>query len=380
MKAIVHIGSPKAGSSSIQDFLFLNAAALSKQGFRFHRNVRGRGSQFEYPMAIMARNGTLLRGEVERARYDASTLEDAARGSEPYLADLSGYAERYKEPVALFSSEHILPWLSTPALIGAMDEAFSAAFDEVRYLVYFRSPASTIVSQYSERIKRGYSFTLDEFIERRLKGLDLFKPARRWANTVGRDRLTVRLFDRSCLKDGDLIADYCDACGIDADGLVTPPIVNEGLTAPAAEALRVLNSMVPEIHPDGSPNPLRGALLEEIMEMSAGMPRLALNSQQRARVDDFLEEGTEKFRRWFFHGRRPLFPETANAPEAMSPEALSDQAQELLARLLIRTRMGEIPTLGPLERRRALITERDQIDDVAAETAPTGRQRTGTGG
>lgn len=378
MKALVHIGSPKAGSSSIQDFLHLNTDHLAAQGFRFHRNVRDRGSQFEYPMAAMARAGVLLRNETERARYEARTLDEARAGSEKFAAELKTFANRWPEPVAIFSSEHILPWLSTPTLVSTMDEMFTSAFSEVRYIVYFRSPSDTIVSQYSERIKRGYSFTLDEFIERRLKGLDIFRPARRWANTVGRNRLDVRLFDRGTLKDGDLVADFAEACGFDPAGMETPPIVNEGLSAPAAECLRVLNSMVPEIRPDGSANPLRANILDTVAELSREMPRLVLNSRQKQRVDAYMSESNEKFRRWFFHGRRPLFPERTDLPQALSQAELSDLALEIMAKLLIQSRMGQLAPLNLLDRHRALITERTDADDMSANDTATPKQIAGT--
>lgn len=364
MKAIVHIGSPKAGSSSIQDFLHLNAARLAERGVRYRRNVSHRGSQFEYPLAVMARSGKLINGETERARYQARTVEEALAGSEKYLNDLSRYAGRYKEPVAVFSSEHILPWLNSAPLVKAFDDLFRASFDDVQYVVYFRSPGDALLSQYSERVKRGYSQSLEAFVRQRLNGLDILKPAARWANTVGDDRLLVRLYDRDLLKNGDVIDDFCDACGIDMTGLQKPPRVNESLSAPGAECLRILNGMVPELRPDGSSNPLRSELLEAVQALSADMPRLQLNIKQRKKVNDLTRKPLIAFRKRFFPDRRRLFTPSGRT-RPLTRAALREQALLITARLLIKTRMGELKTLNILERQRAYLI------DPPAETANT---------
>ncbi len=369
MKAIVHIGSPKAGSSSIQEFLFLNRTKLAEQGFRFKRNVHGRGSQYEYPLALLARNGRLIHGEQERALYKARSVAEVLGHSDKYLKALQSEAQKTSQPVALFSSEHILPWLTSVDLVRAFDQQFQAAFADVRYLVYYRAPDAALLSQYSERIKRGYTHTLDAFVAQRLKGLNIFRSARRWADAVSKGRMEVRLFDRSTLKDGDAVADYCDACGIDATGLTMPPRTNEALSAPAAECLRILNGIVPELRPNGSRNPLRADLLQAVQELSADMPKLTLNQAQQQMVRHHMGTPLEKLRKQFFPDRERLFPAPQEAPD-QTDDQTQEMALHLMAQLLIKTRMGELSTLNFLERQRAYMSEPlaapTQANDVAA--------------
>lgn len=374
MKAIVHIGSPKAGSSSIQDFLHLNAARLAERGVRYRRNVSHRGSQFEYPLAVMARSGKLINGETERARYQARTVKEALAGNEKYLNDLSRYADRYKEPVAMFSSEHILPWLNSASLVKAFDDLFCANFDDVQYVVYFRSPDDALLSQYSERVKRGYSKPLEAFVRQRLKGLNILKTASRWANTVGDDRMQVRLFGQDLLDNGDVIEDFCNACGIDATELQKPPRVNESLSAPGAECLRILNSMLPELRPDGSSNPLRSELLEAVQALSADMPRLQLNDKQRKMINDLTREPLEAFHKRFFPERAHLFT-TGRRAHPLTQAELREQALLITARLLIKTRMGELKTLNILERQRAYLIDppAETTDTADATKAPASK-------
>lgn len=357
MKAIVHIGSPKAGSSSIQRFLFQNTEALARQGLRFHRNVAKRGSQFEYPMALLAREGEMIRGRAEQLRYHARTLEEQRASSEPYAAELMQYAKRWKEPTALFSSEHILPWLLTEDRVRAFDDMFRQAFSEVRYIVYFRDQADMIVSQYSERMKQGRIFTLDTFISKRLPTLDIMRPADRWRTVVGAERLDVRLLDRGFLHQGDLLQDFCHACGIDITGLEIPPRVNEALSAPGAECVRMLNRLIPDAHPEGGRNPLRAQLIRTVASVSGDLARIRLNPKQKALVDEQLAQPNEAFRQAFFPDRDPLFTPSSRADIVLSRGELREQALEVMGKVFVKARLGEMRPLSARERKRAVVSD-----------------------
>lgn len=344
MKAIVHIGAPKTGSSSLQHFLFINAEALASQGFRFHRNVRHRGSQYEYALAAMSRVGDLLAGQDARVRYRARTLEEQAEQVRRFVEELPQYPTRWREHTALFSSEHMLPWLRAASHVKALDEMFREVFSEVRYIVYFRAQPDLILSQYSERIRRGASVPFDQFLKVRLKSaVNHFQPAERWAKTVGRDRLDVRLMDRDFLVNGDLIEDYCRACGIDPAPLSRPGRVNPSLTASAAECLRSLNTYIPEILPDGQANPLRSGLLEDVMRRSTGDAKLRLLPEEKKRIEARTAASNERLRKTYFPDRKTLF---TNSDDTETPQArliARDRALDILAQLYSERR-AETPT------------------------------------
>ena len=124
MKALVHIGAPKTGTSSIQSFLYRNAAALAAQGARYEREVAHRGSQFEYPMAAMLARGVLPRQEEQKIRYRAVDAAMQARVYGGVAERLKSFPRRHAEPLAVFSSEHCLPWLHTDDLVAAFGEEY----------------------------------------------------------------------------------------------------------------------------------------------------------------------------------------------------------------------------------------------------------------
>lgn len=373
MKAIVHIGAPKTGTTTLQAFLHLNAEALRAQGVRFARNVADRGSQFEYPMTAFVRTGTLLPHREQRIRYNAQTQEQQQAEYGPYVDQIRRYADTHPEPVALFSSEHILPWLNRPDLIQSFHDLMSESFDAVRYVVYYRKPTEMIASSYSERIKRGAALTMDDYLTRQLNRNKSYWRVSTWADTVGRENFDVRLLDKGFLAKGDLISDFCAACGLDETALERPERLNESLSCVAAEALRQLNRRIPELRKDGTTNPLRRGILRVLTQLGAEAPRIRLNEQQRRRVGWKRNWVDEKMREDFFPDRKALWSPFDPKDEPMPEAELRERALELMTELVIRLRLDRIPPLDEGEKARAVLrphgapmdTGADEPDDIA---------------
>lgn len=354
MKALVHIGSPKTGTSSIQRYLQHNRAALAQQGIRYQRSSVRRGSQWELPMIALMAEDKLLPNEVQRARYKAidSAMQKRTFGHIPdWLRKFPG---QYDEPLALFSSEHMLPWLRTPDLVARMDAIFRESFDEVQYLVYIREQGDLVTSEYSERVKRGTDVTFDDFFDNRLNGLNHFRVLSRWTDVVGQDRLTVRRMDREVLKDGDLLKDFCAVCGIDFDKTEVPGRVNEALSAVGCEVMRALNTRIPELLPDGRANPLRRGLLHRVITMTDGMGKLRLTADQAARLAQKVKHSNSRVLDTFFPDDAALFSKPSAVAAAQDRQQAREQALEIMAELIVKHRLGEIPRLNPITRLRAL--------------------------
>ena len=326
----------------------MNADALAEQGFRFHRNVRNRGSQYEYALAAMSRAGELLTANDARIRYKVRTLEEQAQQVDRFAVALKEYPNRWNEHTAIFSSEHILPWIHQEKWIKTLDEMFCEVFTEVRYIVYFRAQPDLVVSQYSERIKRGATVTLDQFIDRRLKqALNHFRPAKRWANAVGMDRIDVRLMDPGFLKNGDLIEDFCGVCGIDPTPLSPTPRANPSLNASAAECLRCLNVYIPEILPEGGYNPMRKGLLADVMKRAEGGPKLRLLPEEKEKIDAKTAASNEKLRQQFFPNRKALFTSESDTEGWQSRQAAKEQALDIVAQLFSECRAEKnVPSMS----------------------------------
>jgi hypothetical protein len=153
-------------------------------------------------------------------------------------------------------------------------------------------------------------------------------------NAVGRERLDMRLLEPDWLVAGDLIDDFCTACGISAAGLARPARRNRALSAEAAELLRVFNRTHPVRRPDGRRDPLAVALRQRIEALRMPGTPIALSADQLERVRQHYKSGNEKLRAARFPDRPELFPDRAAPPDPRSTADLREDALALAARLL----------------------------------------------
>ncbi len=370
MKAFVHIGAPKTGTSSIQAFLRANVDALAARGVHYDIASPNQKSQIDLPLAVRARLGVMLPNRDEQLRYGVPDMETLRARGEAAMARLSALVPTWPGQVAVFSSEHIYPWLNSVEAVHTFDTMMGEIFSEVRYILYIRDQEELILSLYSQDVKNGGSARLHGFFNRILRFMDLEQGVMRWVDAIGRDRFDLRLLDKEFLAEGDLLTDFALACGLPIEGLDRPPPMNERLTAAGAELLRTLNARIPHILPEGGFNPLTHSLVAQVTGLSDPGTRISLSPEQRKRLNARVAAGNEALRAALFPDRPSLFTEreTAGAP-AGRPLA---EALDLAAQMIIRLRMGEWQALPEQDRARARVrTPTENGSTVAAaETEP----------
>lgn len=309
MKALIHIGMPKTGSSTIQSFLKINADALRAQGIRHDPVNPHFGSQYELAATGLVRAGAVMSDGVA-LRVLGLRNPDAQRGYvDAFEARLQQGRQAWGEGVYLGSSEHIHAWLTRAEQIAALDDMLRRHFDSVQYLVYLRPQLEMVVSAYSERIRRGETLSFDDHFNSRLKALNYWKSLRLWARVVGEARITPRLLTPDALVGGDLLDDFCAQAGIDRTGLKTPRRMNTSLSAEAIALRRRLNRFLAVRNRQGGrAKPYQMAL--RLLERRLPQPgtRLQLTEAQRAALLADHAEGNEKLRARYFPERATLFP------------------------------------------------------------------------
>ncbi|MCB1396318.1 MAG: hypothetical protein H6898_17075 [Rhodobacter sp.] len=230
MKAVIHIGTPKSGTTTIQSFLMLNRSALISQGFRYEpfdtRNV----AQMELGLTGMVEAGETVDTAIKQWALGAYESADQEAYVARFDAMLAEGVRSWPEHTYIASSEQIFAWLSTPKRIRALDAFLHKHFESVHYIVYFRPQHELMLSSYSERIKRGEILTFEEHFTERLNRMNWNRRARMWTEAVGRENFTVRLLDRERMANGDLLDDFCAVAGLDRSRLDTPPRMNLSLT------------------------------------------------------------------------------------------------------------------------------------------------------
>lgn len=308
MKAIIHIGTPKSGTSTIQAFLALNQPALARQGFRHAPLQQRNTAQMELGLAGLVRAGGRLTAPNRLHAMGLRAGDDQAALVARFEAMLHAGVRQWPEATYLASSEQVHAWLSSPDKIAALDSLLRGHFEQVRYVAYYRPQTEFMLSTYSERIKRGERLAFEQHFTERLHRMDFHRRAQMWASVVGARNLSVRLLDSGVMVNGDLLDDFCTEAGIDRAGLRTPPRMNLSLSAEEIALYLRLGRVVPVRRANGGPNPaFRAALALARWRLPKPGARLALTAAQRAQILAANADSNERLRAQFFADRATLF-------------------------------------------------------------------------
>lgn len=335
----MHIGSPKAGSTTIQSFLAQNAGLLAERGVRYAMFGQKAHYHANYAIAALARQGESIPDKNAIARRNL-TPRKRARITSDVNELLNGLAKDESDDLFVISSEHIAAWLRSAADVRALDSLLRQAFTAVTYVVYLRDPRAQVLSQFSQRTKAaGNALPFDKFLRKRAGHSQQIDLVDLWTNALGADALLVRLLDVSVMVDGDLCSDFCDLMGVTTAGMTIPARENEALSALALECIRRLNATVPLVV-DGRPNRARSRMVAEIKRAhNTGAP-MALTPKQQAWIERKTAQSNEAIRQRYFPAHDTLY----GAYQPRDPvdfEAVQAQADAIVTDLLRRMTQGE---------------------------------------
>jgi hypothetical protein len=235
---VLHIGSGKTGTTSIQNFLHQNRRKLRRRAGLLVPKSPGVGRHIRLGLSIRSDEEMVKNVSYHRQGHDspAALRESLHRALEQEINDAG-------LPRLLLSDE---------ALYGASQDAVRRLHDylgsiggQLRVVVYLRRQDDHLASRYQQVVKVGETRRMAD----RVAEMDLSAPydyhARLgiWRDHMAPDEMVVRPFQRDRFVDGDLMADFLDACAIDlpVTSLKSVRVHNESLDAETVEFLRILN-------------------------------------------------------------------------------------------------------------------------------------------
>ncbi len=330
----VHIGTEKTGTTTIQELLFANRQRLASERVGVltspgRANNRGAAT---YCMAAGriddhgVSNGFAdpTRREKWRSRLRAALTRE--------LRGLTGKVER-----VILTSEHFHSRLIDEAEVRTLLELVGPHFDRIDVLVYLRRQDRLAVSSYSTLLTSGgrRNEILPPGTSDRTHFFDYLGLVERWSNVFGRDRLTIRPFDRTEWVAGRLIDDFLHHAGIGVapSELSLPANRNESVSAHARPILLRFNRHFPSVLETG-PNPhaakLRWFLVRRLRDAYPGPPQLPTRDEARAFAELFRDRNRELAEKYF--DGRPLFDDDfSDYPEQSDEMPIEPIAVDLIA-------------------------------------------------
>ena len=228
---VLHIGTPKTGSTAIECFLSENRARLQERGFIYPASIE-RGYA-HHDLAFLASGG----------------YPEWAKSQDRSLAQLldAVQAEAADSPTAgklLLSSENFY-WLADPQAVCELLATLGHRPQQTAVVVYLRSQEQAMESWYNQLVKAmGYSGTFTDSINEFDALWDYARHLERWAAVFGHAQIIVRTYPDTVATNFDIRHDFATLLGIEPDTFrLSASRPNERLLRDVLEFQRIINRL-----------------------------------------------------------------------------------------------------------------------------------------
>ena len=326
----LHIGIPKTGTSSLQEYLAVNSEGLEKQGFFFDTKEPFSGQIKEIdPDASKYMNGHWIKTSLDevackifnRGSFFIKNMDTKAL-SQMEDADFSDYSVTFKRYIAstrqLLEKQNVilsneLLWL-IPQIY--LKQLYMHLDERIKVIVYLRRQDFLMESFWNHLIRRTTMTTpFDEYVNMfwffpELKKIVQFgQTLDEITEIVGKDNLIVRIYGAKD-KEGnpfDIKKDFADAVGLEfiKNGGSKNKNKNTRITGQMVEYLRVFNSIIKEMPQEMKP---AKELREKIMNILSCYPDrdhrdLYFKPEERKKFLAAFEDGNAYVSKKYLEGR-----------------------------------------------------------------------------
>lgn len=244
-RAILHIGTEKTGTTSIQKFLYENRIKLGAKGILFSETAGYLSNQNLVVYAKKAPESDLAPPSLDvHNRSDLSLWKD--QFAVKHSAEVVAFQQRHTDSTVIYSAEHLQSRLTTISEIKRAARLLRPMFDQIEVLVYLRRQDRYALSAHSTAVRAGgqndFAF---ESVNAEGPYYNYRELLENWSEVFGEDAVRVRLFEKSRLIGRDVVEDFQSVTGVDQLdlALAAPDSVNEALSHTALSLLRRFNEL-----------------------------------------------------------------------------------------------------------------------------------------
>ncbi|MDJ0662189.1 MAG: hypothetical protein QNJ42_22285 [Crocosphaera sp.] len=244
MKAFLHIGTAKTGTTTLQNFLAKNRQNLLSHGY-LYPNSPGKTNHLKLP--VFASNSTKFLDIHQFLQLDTPEKVNQFKKKFPNKLKQEIISSNCQNVV--FSSEHCSSRLIDEQEIEQLKKLLADFFDEIEVIIYLRRQDKFLASSYSTAIRAGntspFKIPSTAIIKNRYNYYNILH---KFAKVFGNNKITVRIFESSQMVNGDLIQDFMNTIGLETDkSYQFVNNLNASLDIYSLEYVRILNKNLRKI-------------------------------------------------------------------------------------------------------------------------------------
>ncbi|EDJ8727307.1 hypothetical protein GFJ07_04925, partial [Campylobacter coli] len=297
MTCYLHVGTPKTGTTSIQEFLDINRDKLLQQKIYYPFFYSNRES-WKFPKICKIENTN---------SYYAANV---SKNMEEYVKILSLFRQEILKsnscPNVLLSSECFYEFLTNVQDLYFLKKTLlEIGFTRFYIVLYIREPVDLLISFYNtelllnrkERYKLFENYNTAAYYGEPIANYK--KNLNNWMQVFDRKNLIIRLFDKNEFYQRDLLKDFIYSIGLDWDNsFIIPKHLNETIDLIGIELTKYLNLKV-------------GNTLKDNIQQCFSLKDTTLKFQPSKKIVqfcmDYFKESNEWVRKEFFPHKERLF-------------------------------------------------------------------------
>lgn len=323
----------KTGSTSIQEYLYLNEKKLCESGFYYFQGCDSRNSRVlaAYCTSEHKRDDYLGARGITSLKEKLEFKRDFLKSFRKEMALIPK-----KVHTVIISSEHLHSRVNTSAEVNNVYELLSSFFSKMKIVCYLREQLEACVSLYSTAIKNGKNIPFDDFLltcKPENVYFNYYNMLSNWEKSFGLESLDVSLFDSELFVNGDLLDDFTAKINPALIGVLNKNITteNESLTYVG----QVLGKAINEVFSGGiGMNGVNPALIKchEIIYRNYKGKGESASINARNEIYNKFTESNEKIRKKYFPERKVLFKLLIK--ETRVSKAIDDKFIDVLSSLI----------------------------------------------
>lgn len=332
MKAVIHIGTEKTGSTSIQNFLFENKQILIQEGFYYPKSL-GRIDHRKVSAFCLENNQQDDYFKLNKL----NSLEDIEKFKEQVKIDFNKEMKALPSNIhtVIISSEHLHSRLTSPSEVQNLHDLFSHHFESFDIICYLREQLDTCISFYSTALKSGNPTSFEHHLKNcqpKSHYYNYFTLLSLWENCFGHDSIHPSVFEEKEFINHNLIDDFTsklDPCLIDKLKKSDHKL-NTSLSHTGQHVLLSVNQAFPKNSGSLNNDTIRTKCSGIISKNLKGKMAFPSHEQCNTIFDSFKKSNQQVLEK-YFPNKKVLFeyPDTLQEPTTQLEEPLQSTLVEL---------------------------------------------------